>query len=237
MRRPDAAATAAAATLAYNAVVNRVVPRRWHVPANLAAAGALVAFARHAGASDHDLGLDRTRLARGVRIGIAVATPVAGVVAILATHPTTRSLFADDRFARGGARTARYEALVRIPLATALAEEVIFRGVLVGLAGRRHDPVRAAMWSAAIFGLWHVLPTLEGVEPLGPGPTEWSHAGGVAGAVAANVAATAAAGLAFSWLRAVSGSIVAPAIVHAAVNATAYAGGRHTARGQPAAAR
>jgi membrane protease YdiL (CAAX protease family) len=65
------------------------------------------------------------------------------------------------------------------------------------------------------FGAWHV-------------PPSWRHAAGKplrarVAAVALDVGTTTLAGLAFARLRARSGSVVAPALVHAALNGTALA--------------
>ena len=49
-------------------------------------------------------------------------------------------------------------------------------------------------------------------------------------AVAASVAVTAVAGLGFSWLRFRGDSVVAPMVVHAALNCSAFAAARLVAR-------
>jgi membrane protease YdiL (CAAX protease family) len=49
-------------------------------------------------------------------------------------------------------------------------------------------------------------------------------------AAASVVAATAGAGAGFAWLRLRSGSVVAPMLVHATLNMTAFAGVRAVAR-------
>jgi membrane protease YdiL (CAAX protease family) len=112
--------------------------------------------------------------------------------------------------------------LVRIPLATALAEELVFRGVILGLATRTRRPRDALILSALAFGLWHVGAALH--------PERRRSTAGVVGdrlsptpvVVAGDVAATTIAGLGFGWLRLRSHSIVAPTMAHAAVNASAY---------------
>ena len=43
---------------------------------------------------------------------------------------------------------------------TVLFEEVAFRGVLWGLLRRGHGTLTATVVSSALFGLWHVLPSL-----------------------------------------------------------------------------
>jgi membrane protease YdiL (CAAX protease family) len=221
---------AAGALLAWNAAVNRVVPSPAYVPANLAAAGLSLAAARRAGVSAAELGLDRQRAGRGLRVGLAAAAPVVAVVAIGAALPATRRVLVDDRRATtGGAGYALYHTLVRIPLGTAVAEEALFRGALLGLLTQRHPRARAVAVSSALFGCWHVLPTLDtlALNPLGA--TVGDRAG-TGGAVLASVAVTALAGLGFSWLRFRGDSVVAPVVAHAALNSSAFAAARLVSR-------
>ena len=221
---------AAAALLAWNAAVNRVVPSPAYVPANLAVAGLSLAAARRSGVSAAELGLDRQRAVRGLRVGLAAAAPVVAVVAIGAALPATRRFLVDDRRATtGGAGYALYHTLVRIPLGTAVAEEALFRGALLGLLTQRHPRARAVAVSSALFGCWHVLPTLDtlALNPLGA--TVGDRAG-TGGAVLASVAVTALAGLGFSWLRFRGDSVVAPVVAHAALNSSAFAAARLVSR-------
>ncbi|HEX2159626.1 MAG TPA: CPBP family glutamic-type intramembrane protease, partial [Actinomycetes bacterium] len=77
-----------------------------------------------------------------------------------------------------------------------------------------------------LFGCWHVLPTLDtlGLNPMG------ERVGGdparTGGAVLAAAAVTAVAGLGFSWLRFRGDSVLAPVVVHAALNSSAFAAAR-----------
>src|SRR5690349_2348126 len=49
------------------------------------------------------------------------------------------------------------ELLFRIPYGTTLAEEVIFRGSLLGLAIHYYSNGTALLITSLIFGLWHLL--------------------------------------------------------------------------------
>ena len=221
---------AAAALAAWNAAINRVVPSPAYVPANLAAAGLALAAGRRARVPAADLGLDPGRAGRGLRVGLAAAVPVVAAVAAGAALPATRRWFRDERAATGGTGRALYHTLVRIPLGTAVAEETIFRGALLGMLLQRHPTARAAAVSSVLFGCWHVLPTIDtlALNPLG------ERVGGdparTGGAVAASVAVTAAAGLGFSWLRLRADSLVAPVVVHAVLNSSAFAAARLVSR-------
>jgi uncharacterized protein len=221
---------AAAALAAWNAAINRVVPSPAYVPANLAAAGLALAAGRRARVPAADLGLDPGRAGRGLQVGLAAAVPVVAAVAAGAALPATRRWFRDERAATGGTGRALYHTLVRIPLGTAVAEETIFRGALLGMLLQRHPTARAAAVSSVLFGCWHVLPTLDtlALNPLGERVGDDPARTG--GAVVASVAVTAAAGLGFSWLRLRADSLVAPVVVHAAVNSSAFAAARLVGR-------
>ena len=117
-----------------------------------------------------------------------------------------------------------YELFVRIPLGTALAEELIFRAALLGLYLRRHTFWKAAALSSLVFGFWHVLPAMGSVSSNAAGQTLASPAARAAG-VLAPVVATAAAGMVFCWLRRRSRSVVAPWITHASLNSLGVVAG------------
>ena len=114
-------------------------------------------------------------------------------------------------------------------MGTALSEELIFRGALLGLYLRRHSFVRAALLSSLAFGLWHVVTAMGSVQSNAAGEVLSSPAAQAAGVVA-TVVATGAAGMVFCWLRRRSGSVLAPAITHAALNGLAVTGGLVAAR-------
>jgi uncharacterized protein len=226
----DAELAAAAALLAWNAAINRVVPAPAYVPANLAVAGLSLLAARGRRVPAADLGLGRDRAARGLRVGLAASVPVAAAVAVGAAVPATRRLFLDERGTTGGTGYALYHTLVRIPLGTAAAEETLFRGALLGILLQRHSRARAAAVSSVLFGFWHVLPTLDTLRGNAAGAAVRDDPARTGAAVAASVAVTAAAGLGFSWLRFRGDSVVAPMVVHAALNSSAFAAARLVAR-------
>jgi membrane protease YdiL (CAAX protease family) len=217
---------AAAAVLGYGVLVNRVVPNELYVPVNLAAAGAAVAAAHALGASWRDLGLARDRMTAGLRLGGLTLLPIAAGVALGLAIPWTREFFRDTSILNASTAEAVYTLLLRIPFGTALAEELIFRGALLGLFLQRHRPWVAVALSSVVFGLWHVLPTLSSLD-TNPGAA--ATAGSVllqAGAVALVVLATGLAGAFFSWLRLRSGSILAPWLTHTGFNSIGYLGSR-----------
>jgi membrane protease YdiL (CAAX protease family) len=153
--------------------------------------------------------------------GVAVKTGVATMVLVaplyvLALYEPSAQLIADERVAELSAWHVAFQALVRIPLGTALFEEFAFRGVLYGVFSRRGF-LFAAVASSVPFGLWHIRPTLEVIDANAPD----AHAAIVGLLVLAAVMVTAGAGLGFCWLRTRGGGIWAPTVLHAGINSLA----------------
>ena len=190
---------------------------------HLAGAAAAVAYARRRGYSMEDLALSRGTVWAGVRVGAAVsAVIVAGVVA-LSIVPFSQDFLADDRFDDLSTWAATYEIAFRIPVITALTEELLFRSVLLAVLLEMTRTVRAVLWSSLVFGLWHVLTTLNGLDANEA--TDSLDGAAAAGGVAAVVVATGVAGLVFAWSRLRSKSIIAPWLIHIAFNATTFTAG------------
>jgi uncharacterized protein len=226
VRRAIAAEVAAIGCVcAYNIAVTRI-RRRARLPANLGVAIALVGLARLSGVRPSELGLSRSNVGRGTRVGLVAAVPLAAVVAVGVAIPRTRRMLADEKITGTSPAEAVFETVVRIPLETALAEEVIFRGVLLALGQRSRSRIWAVATSSMLFGLWHVVPTL-GALARGAHSRPQPHA---TVSTAAVVATTAGAGAWFAWLRLRADSIIAPVLAHAALNMVAFAGVRMTNR-------
>jgi membrane protease YdiL (CAAX protease family) len=191
-------------------------------PLQVAASVALVAgamcVARFAGLSAEDVGLGRDRVVAGVRWGAVVGAAAALAIAAAALVPGLRSFFEDDRYMGATGAEVLFETLVRIPLGTALFEELLFRGVVLGLLLRQVRPTVAVGVSSVLFGLWHVAAALGFADANAAVPDGGA---GSAATVLVTVAVTGGAGAVLAWLRIRSGSVLAPAIVHAAVNSSA----------------
>lgn len=210
--------------IVWNISSNEVVPTGWTPVFGIAGMALLVAVAKSAGVSWDYLGLDLGSLGQGIKVGLIGAGVVTAGVTIIAALPISRELFADDRFIGVGTGEMLYETLIRIPFGTALTEEMAFRGVLLGLLLLWFSPLKAALISSVLFGLWHILPGLDALETNPAGDTGGGWLGTAAG-VAVQIAGTAAAGAAFSWLRFRGRSLVAPVLVHWGLNAAAYTAG------------
>lgn len=187
------------ALIAWN---NGVLPALRLSPRNRATAGTVMAsIATGAGLAS---GLHRDELGLGnIRAGLvwgsaAAAVPVVGYAAALAM-PSLHSRFAvPDEVRHDFAEWVS----AHIPFGTVATEELLFRGVLTALTDRAFTAASATAVRAAAFGLWHVHPAHVANDSV-PG----------------TVAFTASASLVFDWLRARSGSVLAPALLHLAVNA------------------
>jgi membrane protease YdiL (CAAX protease family) len=225
----------------HNIAINRLVPEAAYVPVNLLGAAAAVTLSRRAGASWADLGFSRADAGRGLRRGAGTAVGVAGGVLAARIAASTRGWFRDARAQRPGRARAAYDVGVRIPLGTALAEELVFRsavlgypsggtsaagssagGPWVGGSSAAGAAAGAVLRSSVLFGFWHVLPSLATAGPNAALGSLGSRRGRTT-VVAASVAATTVAGAALAGLRCWTGSVVAPVLVHASVNVTSYA--------------
>lgn len=215
---------------AHNVVVHRVLRERGEVAAKVAATVLTVGGARAGGRSWADLGLERARLGTGIGWGLATAPVLLLSVGAAASWPRTRPAFDDDRVRDLDTGQAAWQLAVRIPLATAVHEEVLFRGVLPAVLAQAVGARRARLGAALLFGLWHVLPTWDLARgnalassdaPAGDAPARWRRTASAAGAVVI----TTVAGLGFGWLRDRSGSIAAPIVTHLVLNDAAFVTG------------
>lgn len=225
----------ALALVGYNNLAN-LIPgfQRWYVQANLAATAVLLCAARAGGLELREILGARAgeplvgEAVRGVGLGALGGAPLALAFGVAAALPRLRDHVADQRMVldpEAGRLTLRELAgrtLVRIPLGTALAEEVAFRGVLYALEARRGTPLRAALRSSAAFGLWHVLPTRHAVAANRP--TWHASPRSTAAAIVGGVVTTFAGGL-LLWRMREAGGLTAAVTAHAVTNAGAALAG------------
>ena len=217
---------AVALTFSGNAVVHRALRTPVTSPRTCSPRVASPASRCSRRASLDELGLSPAFARDGLRLGAIAGGAGALVVAVGAILPSTRERFVDRRVSEAGHGRALYELAVRIPVGTAVAEEVLFRSGLTALFGRRRSRKVAVAMSSALFGLWHVLPEIDAFDSNAAGATLGPSRRARFGSVAAVVATTAVAGVGFSLLAQRARSVVAPVIVHAALNGSAYAAGR-----------
>lgn len=167
-----------------------------------------------------------TTLAWGA--GTVLVMSVAGVA--MMSRPDFRRQLADPRLAELSPVEAFGQIFIRIPVFTALIEEAFFRGVLHAALMALY-PTEVAIWfGAGLFGLWHIGP---GVDQARAGDKS---ALSSATHTAMTVVATTVVGAFLVWLRIETGSIWAPAAVHAGINMTMAIFARSAARKRLAAA-
>jgi uncharacterized protein len=184
----------------------------------LTAALALIAWS--ADATRADLGLARADMRAGLLYGAAAFGAVLLVLVVAAVIPATNGFLHDARAQIGSGRLL-YEIGVPIVLLTAIPEEFAFRGVLLGSALRLWGPWRASLITSALFGLWHIAPTLHTMSDNREFAGAAAHTGGQVLLVLGSVAVTFVAGLVFCWLRLRSRSLIAPVMAHVATNGLA----------------
>lgn len=206
--------------LTHNLLVHRALRPPADSALSLASAIILPALALRSGCSPADLGLDRTDLSRGLKTGSIAAAYCSIGIGIAAALPSTRRFFLDPRLRDMSLKETLYHASLRIPVATAMAEEIMFRSALHALFARAHSLRTTLTWTSVLFGLWHILPTLDTFDGntaskivQSPGRTRPIAALGIAGA-------TGGAGLFFSYLRLRSRSVAASVLTHATMNVT-----------------
>lgn len=184
---------------------------------------AVVGFALRRGYSAAALGLSRAAVGAGVRLGAVLSAVIVAGVIVLAAVPFGRGFLEDERFTDMSGWSVLYELSVRIPVITALSEELLFRSVLLIVLLGLLTTVWSVIWCSLCFGAWHILTTLGDLtdnattDSLG-GPAQ-------IGAVLGIVAVTATAGAVFAWTRLRSSSIVAPWLIHTTLNGATFAAG------------
>jgi len=183
---------------------------------------ALVLIAWRTGATRADLGLSRTDVRAGVLYGASAFGIVLLFLVVAAVIPATSGFLHDARAQISGGRLL-YELGVSIVLLEAIPEEFAFRGVLLGSALRIWGPWRASLITSALFGLWHIVPTLHTMSDNRAVAGASASVGGQVLVVFGSVAVTFIAGLVFCWLRLRSRSLIAPVMAHVATNGVALA--------------
>ncbi|GAA4581176.1 CPBP family intramembrane metalloprotease [Planotetraspora phitsanulokensis] len=230
MRRVDPLVCSLGVLAGANVLNNRVA-RRWAPVTSAVATAALLGVARREGLTWPELGFERAEL--GARTGGLLAAGVAAVYAAGVALPRTRPLLRDERALALSRGRLLEEVLVQVPVGTVLLEEIGFRGVLPALLARRTSARMALAGSAALFGLWHVLPSMDmaranpalsGLVSDAPAHTAGRRLA-TARVVAGTVVSTAAAGVLFHELRR-RGGLLAPSLFHLATNSFGYVAAR-----------
>ena len=190
--------------LAYGFILSRYVPERLHFAANAVASVLVIVYGFSCGLDLTAMGLGPHLITTGIVVATACSLAVMVVVGLVTWLVPARYLSANSELTRSG--KIAYETAVRIPLSTALSEEILFRGVLLAVLLQYWAVVPSMLVGSIVFGLWHVMPSSR------------DHA---RAAVLPIVLMTAIAGAFFCWLRLLSGSIAAPWLLHWTFNTSA----------------
>jgi membrane protease YdiL (CAAX protease family) len=142
------------------------------------------------------------------------------LIAFRAFPALTRQL-EDRRITQMSDRQFALHTAFKIPIATALAEEALFRGALWYAIQSVAGPVWALALTAVAFGMWHIVVSVHQGRELGKGATKWA---------LVSVVTTTLAGLGFGWLRMITGGILAPMVAHCVINVVGSIGARIRAR-------
>ena len=191
MRPKQIRALALAAALVGGSLLVPRMPPRWH-PLPHAVLGTALAVITRA-----PLGPRPPALWSGLRLGLALATPVTLGVAAATALPPVRVAMAERELPDAAARWL----LLRIPLGTVWAEEAAYRAALGTVATEAFGPTGGRLLQSAAFGLSHIADARATGEP-----------------VIGTVVVTGAAGWLFARLFESSGSLAAPILAHLAIN-------------------
>lgn len=215
LTEPAATAVVVAALVGLNVAGHLFPSPLWLGPA---VAAALLGFARWTGLTWAQLGLGWDKVRPGLRWGLGAVAVIGGAYLVGVLLPPTRQAFLDVRYHLDVPR-ALFVAFVVIPLGTILVEEIAFRSVLWAMLARHTRSWRVLVTSSALFGLWHVLPSLHLTSANSAvGNTFGTGWKAELLAVAGAVALTAVGGVVAGELRRRSGSVLASAGMHWATN-------------------
>ncbi len=210
--------------LVLNVVNNRVAPQTHYLLWSFGGSVGLLALGLLDGNSWTDMGLGLSYLLSGTLWALACIGGVTAVYLVGSAFRRTRTAFHDERMSDLSGTRLMFQALVEVPFGTVLLEEIAFRSVLFSMLVRRYGLLWGIVISSVLFGLWHVLPSI-GTHEQNPalGSVVGSGRRGNILAVALSVLTTTIAGVLFSGLRIVSGSVLAPMGFHWATNGLGYA--------------
>lgn len=215
----------------YGVILSYTLPPKRHFAVNVLCAGTVGLFGYIAGLSLADMGLGFSQLIHALPISIGIAFAIASAISLSVRIPWLRTIFGGSPLAGGTRRQIAYAVGVRIPLSTALLEEVLFRGVLLGLLLVDHSTITAITVSSLIFGVWHIFPTVAQMEH-NKALAAMLHKRQRIGMVIGTVITTALAGAAFNLLRIWTGSLFTPWMIHWAINGSATLASTYSAKRQ-----
>ncbi len=181
----------AGALVGHSATAGLAIPGRRHPLVQAALGTALAALTRA------PLGLRGAPAQSGLKLGMVSAAAVAAGVSVTTAVPAVRAAMRARTVPTPGWKWLTVE----IPLGTVWSEEMMYRGALGTVAADAFGAGPGRLLQAAAFGLSHIVDARATGEP-----------------VVGTVLVTGAAGWLFGWLAGRSGSVLAPALAHLAIN-------------------
>ena len=147
------------ALLAVISVLNNAAAPGLYLAWACAGIAGLVLLARADGLSRRDWGFGPvTRRAALAAAGFAAIIALGMLVGT--QLPGIEDAYRDERVVDMSGAEVVFAALVRVPIGTALLEEIAFRGVLLAMLARRCGLARGVVGSSLAFGVWHLMPAL-----------------------------------------------------------------------------
>lgn len=183
----------AAGLVAWSATAGLDIPGRRHA---LIQAGLGTALAYGAGTR---LGVRKPELVAGAAVGAAAAGLVVATVTVGTAIPSVRNGMRQRQLPAPAWKWLVFD----IPVGTVWAEESAYRGALATVAAKGFGPHLGRLVQASAFGLSHIVDARAAGE-----------------SVAGTVLVTGVAGWMFALLAERSGSLVAPALAHLAINSS-----------------
>lgn len=161
-----------------------------------------------------ELGLQKRGVIRSGLWGAAIGLLIASLAALVLAFPPLPVPIAYPEFRNQGSSQLLWRLLVELPFATALCEELAFRGVLQAMFCRSLLPLRAAIGTNAAFALWHMAVNFHTVSGTNIG------AMGLAPlAVLGAMVSVFVGGMIFSVLRLRTGNLVGSIVAHWLIDA------------------
>ena len=150
--------------LLYGTVLAKLVPKKYHLWLNIFIAVVAVVIGFAFNLTLEQMGLGLQHILPGIFVAIVASIVITIATLAISAIPFLRHYFLGDDLAHASGKLIAFEAAIRIPLGTALVEEILFRGVLLGLLLTQNSTLTAIVVSSVIFGLWHIFPTINTLE-------------------------------------------------------------------------
>ena len=200
--------------IAYNIASYKIAAVRHKLALAIGSTFALLWFSfRGLGLTATELGLSNSWLSLAYGAGAILAFTLG--LGLAYKLPFLHDFFEDARAKDLSMRRLARKTLVEIPLITVVLEEILFRGLLLGWLLTQYSTITAVILCSVVFGLWHVLPGIQFSK-------ENKKAGAVIPTILSTVLVTGISGITFCALRIMSGSIIAPMMLHYATNSGGF---------------